>query len=48
MAQPQTSDGGKVLQIWRVVANILNNQLWAANKGNVILNGTQDLGLARC
>jgi hypothetical protein len=25
-------DGGESLQIWRVAANILNKQLWRANK----------------
>jgi hypothetical protein len=26
-------DGGDVLQIWRVAANILNKQLWTADRG---------------
>jgi hypothetical protein len=33
MACPQVADGGEVLQIWRVAANILNKQSWTAEKG---------------
>jgi hypothetical protein len=33
MARPQVADGGDVLQILRVVANILNKQLRTADKG---------------
>jgi hypothetical protein len=33
MARPQVADGGEGLQIWRVAANILNNQSQAADKG---------------
>jgi hypothetical protein len=30
---PQAADGGDSFQIWRVAANVLNKQLWTANKG---------------
>jgi len=30
---PQVMDGGYGHQIWRVNANVLNKQLWTANKG---------------
>jgi len=33
MVHPWVMDGGDSLQIWRVAANILNKQLWTANKG---------------
>jgi hypothetical protein len=33
MARPQVADGGDALHIWRVAANILNNQSRAADKG---------------
>jgi hypothetical protein len=33
MAGRQVADGGEVLQIWRVAVNIMNKQLWTANKG---------------
>jgi hypothetical protein len=33
MARPQVADGGEGLQIWRVVANILNKQSRTADKG---------------
>jgi hypothetical protein len=33
MVPPQAVDGGDSLQIWREAANILNNQLWTADKG---------------
>jgi hypothetical protein len=33
MARPQVADGGESLQIWRVAANILNNQSRTADKG---------------
>jgi hypothetical protein len=33
MARPQVADGGNGLQIWRVAANILNNQSRTADKG---------------
>jgi hypothetical protein len=33
MAHPRVSDGGDHLQIQRVAANILNKQLWTADKG---------------
>jgi hypothetical protein len=33
MVHPQVMDGGDGLQIWRVAANMLNKQSWAANKG---------------
>jgi hypothetical protein len=32
MACPQVVDGGDSLQIWRIAANILNKQLWTADK----------------
>jgi hypothetical protein len=32
MARPQVADGGDVLQIWRVTANILNRQSRTADK----------------
>jgi hypothetical protein len=33
ITRPQVADGGDVLQIWRVVANILNKQSRKAGKG---------------
>jgi hypothetical protein len=30
---PNVADGGDGLQVWRIAANILNNQSWTANKG---------------
>jgi hypothetical protein len=33
MAHPQVADGGDVLQIWRVAANILNKKSWTVDKG---------------
>jgi hypothetical protein len=33
MARPQVADGGDGLQIWRVVADVLNKQLRTAEKG---------------
>jgi hypothetical protein len=33
MARPQVADGAEGLQIWRVAANILNNQSRTADKG---------------
>jgi hypothetical protein len=33
MARPRVADGGYGLQIWRVVANILNKQSHTADKG---------------
>jgi hypothetical protein len=33
MARPEVADGGDGLQIWRVVANILNKQSRTADKG---------------
>jgi hypothetical protein len=33
MARPQLADGGDSLQFWRVAANMLNKQLWTAEKG---------------
>jgi hypothetical protein len=33
MARPQVADGEDGLQIWRVVANILNKQSRTADKG---------------
>jgi hypothetical protein len=33
MAHPQVADGEDGLQIWRVVANILNEQSRTADKG---------------
>jgi hypothetical protein len=33
MARPQAADGGDGLQIWRVAANILNEQSRTAKKG---------------
>jgi hypothetical protein len=33
MASPQIVDGGDALQIWRVAANMLNNQSWTADIG---------------
>jgi hypothetical protein len=33
MTRPQVADGGESLQIWRAAANILNKQLWTADKG---------------
>jgi hypothetical protein len=32
MARPQVADGGDALQVWRVAANIINKQLWTADK----------------
>jgi hypothetical protein len=33
MVHPQVVDEGDSLQIWRVAANILNEQSWTADKG---------------
>jgi hypothetical protein len=33
MAHLRVTDGGDGFQLWRVAANILNKQSWAANKG---------------
>jgi len=33
MVHPQVMDGRGELQIWRVAANILNNQSWTGDKG---------------
>jgi hypothetical protein len=33
MARPQVADGGNTLQVWRVAANIFNNQSRTADKG---------------
>jgi hypothetical protein len=33
VVHPWVVDGGDGLQIWRVAANILNKQLWTADKG---------------
>jgi hypothetical protein len=33
MVHTQVVNGGYGLQIWRVVVNILNKQLWTADKG---------------
>jgi hypothetical protein len=33
MARPQVADGGEVLRVRRVAANILNKQSWKADKG---------------
>jgi hypothetical protein len=33
MARPQVADGGDALQLWMVVANILNKQSRTADKG---------------
>jgi hypothetical protein len=33
MAHPQVVDIGDGLWVWRVAANILNKQLWTADKG---------------
>jgi len=33
MAQSRAVDGGEGLQIWTVVANVLNTQSWTADKG---------------
>jgi hypothetical protein len=33
MARPQVADGGDSLQLWKVAANILNNQSRTADKG---------------
>jgi hypothetical protein len=33
MVRPQVANGGEGLQIWRVAANILNNELRTAGKG---------------
>jgi hypothetical protein len=32
-AFPRVADGGHVLQIWKVAANILNKQSWTTDKG---------------
>jgi hypothetical protein len=32
MVHPQVADGGDSLQIWRLAANILNKQSWAADR----------------
>jgi hypothetical protein len=39
MAHPQFADGGEGLQIWRVDVNILNKQLWTADKGWSSISG---------
>jgi hypothetical protein len=36
MARPQVADGGDVLRIWKVAANILNKLSRRANKGVVL------------
>jgi hypothetical protein len=36
MAHPRVSDGGDDLQIWRITANIANNQSRTADKGVVL------------
>jgi hypothetical protein len=33
MLRPQVADGGDALQFWKVAVNILNKQLWTADKG---------------
>jgi hypothetical protein len=33
MVHLQVVDGGEGLQIWRVIANILNKQTWATDRG---------------
>jgi hypothetical protein len=33
MVCPQAVDGGDGLQTWRIAANILNKQSWAADEG---------------
>jgi hypothetical protein len=33
MVCPQVAVGGDALQVWRVAANVLNKQLWTADKG---------------
>jgi len=33
MVCPQVADGGDSLHIFRIAADILNKQLWTANKG---------------
>jgi hypothetical protein len=42
MARPQIADGGDGLQIWRIVANILNRQSWTVDKGR-----SSSLGVGR-
>jgi hypothetical protein len=32
MARPRVADGG--LRIWQITANVLNKQLWTADKGS--------------
>jgi len=39
MAHHWVNDGEESLQIWRVVANILNKQLWTADKGWALILG---------
>jgi hypothetical protein len=34
MVHPQLMDGGEGLQIWKISANILNKQLWTAERGD--------------
>jgi hypothetical protein len=46
-ASPQVADGGNSLQIWRVAANILNNQLWTADKGWSSSMGVQLLAVKK-
>jgi hypothetical protein len=33
MARPRVADGGDILQIWRVVSNVLNKQSRLASNG---------------
>jgi hypothetical protein len=33
MARPRVAKGGNGFQLWRVAANVLNKQKWAADKG---------------
>jgi hypothetical protein len=33
MVHPQVVDGGEGLEIWRIAADILNKQLWTADRG---------------
>jgi hypothetical protein len=33
MAHPHNPDGGDGLQIWKIAENMLNKQLWTADKG---------------
>jgi hypothetical protein len=34
MAYPQTEDGGKCLQVWRVAVTILNKQMYKLTRGS--------------